>query len=199
MLTAAIELKFAGQIVEPGMPIPADHGMAHHILQAHLNRRLILECDEKRANEIRTKFLKDKLDAEERTLKSTLTRLQADVDAAKREVDKEAAEARAAESRLAAIASARRSAETKAQGRLAELNRQLAELSGRKAPEPAAPVAAAPVAPPPSATHYSRTALKKMSAGELKLAAAELNIAGAEEASKSELIEAILASQPEEN
>ena len=52
MLIASVELKFGGVVVEPGMEIPDNPKMAPHILQAHINRRSILDVDEKRATEV---------------------------------------------------------------------------------------------------------------------------------------------------
>ena len=215
MLVASIELKFGGVVVEPGLPIPVDHGMSNHILQAQLNRRAILECDQARANEIRTRYLVDKKRGEEQHLKSQLAKLEASVEAAKHEVAKEAAEALAAESRLAAVAASRRAAESSAKVKLAALNAELARLSGSNGSgelQPSEPSASAgdpsPADDEADSTleastqeqpSYSKAQLKRLSLGELREVALTLNIEGAESASKVDIIDTIMSLQTEEN
>ena len=144
MLIANGELKFGGKILEPGLPIPSDHGMSPHILDAHLSRRSIVDVDQERANDIRARYLKAKRDSEAKIAQRLAAQLEADVAAARAAAEREATEALAAESRLLAIVQARREAKAKAQVRLDELNAKLAELTGVT---PAAPVSPAPVPP----------------------------------------------------
>ena len=129
MLIAGEELRFGGKVVEPGCPIPVDAGLKNHVLQAHLNKRSILDATQERASEIHAAYLKQKRDAEEQRAKLAIAGLEAQVAEARAEVEAAMSAAAAAESRQAELAGVRRDEEAKAKAQLAELDAELARLA----------------------------------------------------------------------
>lgn len=197
MLIVASLLRFKGQEVEPGLPVPDGHGMAPHILQAHLARRTIVEGDQSKANELRARYLAGKREAEKKAFAKTVAGLESEIVQAKRDIEALGHTLAKAEQAHAELVKRRQAEEVQAKARLAELSRKLAELT--KVEPPKAPEASPESDEPTKETtemlpEMSKKALKKLSDEELLAFAERLGIAGAG-ADRADLIDAILAAQ----
>lgn len=209
MFIAGIDLKFGGKVLETGMPIPFDHGMAPHIFQAHLSRRSILDVDEQRAKEYRERYLRGKVEDEKRALKDAAAKLEDGIYKARRDVEASAKAARLAEQHHAKAVEERRVEESKAKDRLASLTAELKRLQDGGALKPEPSPQASKILPNPSAGlpdddagdatdpgAYTEAALKRLSKAELLSIAEGLSIAAGEDSTKADIIEAILEAKP---
>lgn len=211
MLIANTELRIGGGLLEPGLPLPSDVRFPHHVLNAHLSRRSIVEADADTARRIRQRYLEDRRGSEERTLAKLTAHLEAEVASARREIEAAAEASRQAEAALATAVDRRRDEEKAARDKLAQLDAQLVRLAGGGVPEPMAePEAVAPVVevaapletagPPvgaPEPVRWTKSALARKSKDDLVELAGDLGLSVSEENTKPELVEAILDAQKE--